>query len=73
MDIRKKTCLIIRKNGEYLAGRIIFSTDLRWSIYRHEAVRTRDIEKAKKVARKTGGILMLFNPITGDERIYQGR
>lgn len=73
MDIRKKTCLIIRKNGEYLAGRIMCSTDLRWSIYRHEAVRTRDIDKAKEVARKTGGILMLFNPITGDERIYQGR
>ena len=47
MDIRKKTCLIIKKNGHYLAGRIIFSTDLRWSIYRHEAVRTRDIDKAK--------------------------
>ena len=47
MDIRKKTCLIVKKNGEYLAGRIIFSTDLRWSIYRHEAVRTRDIDKAK--------------------------
>lgn len=73
MDIRKKTCLIIKKNGEYLAGRIIFSTDLRWSIYRHEAVRTRNIDKAKDIARKTGGILMLFNPITGDERIYQGR
>ena len=73
MDIRKKTCLIIKKNGHYLAGRIIFSTDLRWSIYRHEAVRTRDIDKAKDIARKTGGILMLFNPITGDARLYQGR
>ena len=73
MDIRKYTCLIVKKNGEYLAGRIIFSTDMRWSIYRHEAVRTRDIDKAKDIARKTGGILMLFNPITGDERLYQGR
>ena len=73
MDIRKKTCLIVKKNGEYLAGRIIFSTDLRWSIYRNEAVRTRDIDKAKEIARRTGGILMLFNPITGDERLYQGR
>ena len=73
MDIRKKTCLIVKKNGEYLAGRIIFSTDLRWSIYRHEDVRTRDIDKAKRIARITGGVLMLFNPITGDERVYQGR
>ena len=73
MDIRKKTCMIVKRNGEYLAGRIIFSTDLRWSTYWYEAVRTRDIEKAKEVARKTGGVLMLFNPITGDERLYQGR
>lgn len=73
MDIREYTCLIVKKNGEYLAGRIIFSKDLRWSIYRHEAVRTRNAEKARNIALKTGGILMLFNPITGDERIYQGR
>ena len=73
MNIRKKTALIIKKNGEYLAGRIMFSKDLRWSIYKHEAVRTRDINKAKEIARKTGGVLMLFNPITGDERIYLGR
>ena len=73
MDIRKKTCLIIKKNGEYLAGRILWSTQLRWSIYRHEAARTRNIDKAKHIARITGGVLMLFNPITGDERIYQGR
>ena len=28
-DIRRKTCLIIRKNGEYLVGRILYSEQLR--------------------------------------------
>ena len=32
MDIREKTRLIIRRNNEYLVGRIVFSRDLRWSI-----------------------------------------
>ena len=48
MDIRKKTCLIVKKNKEYLAGRIIFSTDLRWSIYRHEDVRTSATNNARR-------------------------
>ena len=30
-DIRRQTCIIIRKNGEYLVGRILGSKDLRWS------------------------------------------
>ena len=30
-DIRKQTCLIIRRNGRYLVGRILYSDDLRWS------------------------------------------
>jgi len=69
MDIRKKTCLIIRKNGEYLVGRILYSRDLRWSIYPSEAYRTRDAEKAERIAQRTGGIVMLFNPITMERRV----
>ena len=68
-DIRKKTCLIIRRNGEYLAGRILGSKDLRWSIYAHEAWRTRDRDKAEEIARRTGGIVMLFNPIVRQMRV----
>ena len=68
-DIRKKTCLIIRRNGEYLAGRILGSKDLRWSIYAHEAWRTRDRAKAEEIARRTGGIVMLFNPIVRQMRV----
>ena len=69
MDIRKETCLIIRKNGDYLVGRICYSRDLRWSNNKYDAVRTRDREKAEKLARITGGIVMLFNPIVNQMRV----
>ena len=68
-DIRRQTCIIIRKNGEYLVDRILGSKDLRWSNYTYEAYRTRNKEKAEKIARKVGGITMLFNPVTGDLRV----
>ena len=69
MDIRAKTCIIIRKNGEYLVGRILGTNDLRWSIYAHEAWKTRDRKKAEEIARRTGGIVMLFNPIVRQMRV----
>lgn len=68
-DPRSKTCVIIRRNGEYLAGRILGSKELRWSIYAHEAVRTRDRAKAEEIAKKLGGITMLYNPITMELRV----
>ena len=67
-QIRRQTSLIIRKNGEYLVGGILYSKDLRWSGSIYDAWRTRDRELARAIARKTGGITMLFNPITGEER-----
>lgn len=68
-EIRKQTCLIIRKNGEYLVGKIVYSDDLKWSIYRHDAWRTRSRNRARRIALRTGGIVMLFNPIINRERI----
>lgn len=68
MDIRKLTCLIIQKDGEYLVGTILGTRQLRWSGYAYEAWRTRDIEKARKAARITGGTMMLFNPAAGQLR-----
>ena len=62
-DIRKKTCLIIARGGEYLVGRIIYSRDLRWSGSPYDAWMTRDREQAERVARRIGGNVMLFNPI----------
>lgn len=68
-DIRKKTCLIIRKNGEYLVGKVLYSMELRWSIYPYDALGTRKREVAEDVARKTGGIVMLWNPIVKQMRV----
>lgn len=68
-DIRKQTAIIIRKNGEYLVGTILNTKDLRWSGSPYEAWRTRDRDKAAEIARKTGGVMMLFNPIVNQLRI----
>lgn len=68
-EIRKQTCLIIRKNHEYLVGRIMYSTELRWSNSPYDAWKTRDREKAEKYALKTGGIVMLFNPVARQMRV----
>ena len=68
-DIRKHTFIIIRKNGEYLAGRVFYSKELRWTIYAHEAAKTRNKALAQEAARKVGGIMMLYNDITRDIRV----
>ena len=68
-DIRRQTGLIIRKNGEYLVGRQLCDGPLRWSISPYDAYRTRNREKAQNLARVTGGIVLLFNPIIGEMRI----
>lgn len=68
-DIRKKTCIIIRKNNRYLVSRKITCFDLRWSESRNDAWKTRNKELAAKVARKTGGIMVLFNPIVQREAV----
>ena len=62
-DIRSRTGLIIRKDGEYLVGTICYSTDLRWSCSPYDAWRTRRKEDAERVAGKVGGKMVLFNPI----------
>lgn len=64
-DLRRKTAIIIRKNGEYLVGREIYDGPLKWSGDKYDAWRTRDREKARRIARITGGIAVLFNPIIG--------
>ena len=68
-DIKKATCLIIRKNSEYFVGTVLYSTDLRWSSSPYDAWQTRDREKAEKAALKLGGIVMLFNPVVRKMRV----
>ena len=69
MDIRLCTCLVIRKNGEYLMGMETVSGELRWSRYIYDAWRTRDREKARRIARITGGRQILFNPVAGQAKM----
>ena len=68
-DIRKKTCCIVQKHGEYLVGYVLWSEDLRWSASPYDAWKTRKREKAEEVARRTGGIVMLFNPVVNQMRV----
>ena len=65
MDIRLKTCVIVRRGGEYLVGYIVYTHELRWSLSKWDAWSTRDLEKARRVARRVGGVPVLFNPIAG--------
>ena len=67
-ELRRQTCIIIRKDGEYLVGTVLYSRDLRWSHSAFDAWRTRDREAARRVARITGGVLVLLNPIIGKTR-----
>lgn len=64
-DIRRKTGLIVRRNGEYLVGHSCF---LRWSTSPYDAWRTRNRDDAEQVAEKVGGELWLFNPVVGQIR-----
>ena len=69
IDIRTKTCIIIRKHGEYLVGKEYAGGGLKWSWSAYEAWRTRDMEKARRIARRTGGVMVLFNPIVNQKRV----
>ena len=68
MNIRKATRVIIRRGPDFLVGTILYSRELRWSWSPWDAWGTRDMEKAKKIARRTGGDLWLFNPVAGQLR-----
>lgn len=61
-DIRKRTSVIISRDGQYLVG---FNFFLRWSNSPFDAWHTRDIEAARMVADKIGGKMVLFNPVAG--------
>lgn len=68
-ELRRQTCVIIRKNGEYLVSRILGSNELRWSNSPYEAWTTRNVETARDIARRTGGIMVLWNPIVRQMKV----
>ena len=67
--IRRETCIIISKNGRFLKGRSQLTGEVEWSWSAYEAWRTRDRAEAEDVARITGGIMMLFNPIMNVKKV----
>lgn len=68
MNPAMATGLIVRRGAEFLVARIPYSYEFRWSRSAYDAWKTRDREEAQGVARKLGGDLWLFNPITGELR-----
>ena len=70
MDIRLLTCLIIRKDGQYLVGKNVFGR-LKWSNSMYEAWRTRTRANARSVQMKIGGEILLFNPAIGKTKTYK--
>ena len=68
MDIRLETGLIIRKGCEYLVGRVIYTGELKWSLSPWDAWKTRVRANARSIADKTGGEIMLWNPVAGQLR-----
>ena len=68
MDIRRKTGIIIGKDGMFLVGLIIGTNQLRWSTSPWDAWITRIPANVRSVAEKTGGETWLFNPVAGQIR-----
>ncbi|MCR5566189.1 MAG: hypothetical protein K6F61_05005 [Clostridiales bacterium] len=50
-------------------GYIVFTDELRWSASPYDAWKTRKKEKAEEVARRTGGIVMLWNPVVRQMKV----
>lgn len=69
MNIREQTCIIIRKNKLFLQGKECFTNKPKWTQYRHQAWKTRDKERAAEIARKVGGVMVLFNPVADQVKV----
>lgn len=71
MDIRRETCIIIRKNGLYLQGKKWLSDELLWTWSAYDGWRTRRKKDAERVAGAVGGEMVLFNPIANQKRVIK--
>ena len=69
-ELRKQTCLVIEKDGKYLAGYGQVIRMIHWDDHLTNAWKTRDTKEAMDAADKYGGRLMLFNPIVWQIRPY---
>ena len=65
MDIRYYTRCIIKKDREFLKGKSLATGNLEWNNSPYDAWHTRRLADACRVASKTGGTVILFNPAAG--------
>ena len=70
-DIHTRTFLILRKNRLYLVGYDALVHKPKWSQDCYDAWRTKDVEKARKVAAKTGADILLFNPLLSQIKPFE--
>lgn len=68
MDVRMKTCLIVKKGNEFVVCRQVGTGNIRWTTSPWEAWNTRIRANARSVAEKVGGEVFLFNPVVGHIR-----
>lgn len=64
MDIRRKTYLIVEKDGLFLQC-VDFTHSIRWTKSPWDAWKTRDRQQAAQICAKFGGEPMLFNSVAG--------
>lgn len=62
-DIRMATVLVIEKDRMFLSRKEMLTGRIVWDQHLSNAWRTRNREKARRMAEKYGGRLCLFNPI----------
>ena len=69
MNIREQTVLIIRKGNQYIQTESAVIGGTIWSTGAYDALRTRSISNAIRIAKNVGGEICLFNPVTGQLRL----
>lgn len=67
-DIRLSTCLVIKKDGQFLQGNQMGTGILVWTNSPYDAWKTRCRGDAERVAFLVKGEILLFNPVIGKIR-----
>lgn len=70
MSVQEFNCWIVEKDRQYLTGFNEISGELRWSPYVFDAARMDNVALAVILARRIGGFVSRFNPITGKKNEF---
>lgn len=65
MDIRLLTVCVVKKETEFLQGRILETDALKWSVSPYDTWGTRNLGHACRIANIVHGSVVLFNPAIG--------